>query len=140
MPRLSGGLTLVFQGGKPTIQKDTTIAGNVETIITVPTGKRWQLLSLMVTLVTDATVVNRFPSETQRDVADVAKSFIAASACTASDTWYRYWIQGLSTVAAEVNGFGKGILSAGEDLRISVSGGVVGDSYDYLVEYLEIDA
>ena len=35
---------------------------NTEWSETVPTGARWQLLALMVTLATDANVANRFPA------------------------------------------------------------------------------
>lgn len=128
-----------FPGGYKKIQKDTAVAGNTATTLTVPTGKLWLLLAIKIALTTDATVVDRYPLMTQQDVDDDVKVNIAASKVTASLTQNRYWIHALTLVSSTINAIGYGLLSGGEDLVLSITSGQAGDAYDYLVEYLEID-
>lgn len=130
-----------FPAGKKTIQKSAApVAGNVNTTVTVPTGKIWLITNVNIALTTDVTVANRYPNITTRDILDVAIFNNAGSVVTASLTETRYFIMYLTTTGALRNALGFCLLVAGEDLLIGIGGGVAGDSYDYLVEYLEIDA
>ena len=121
------------------IQKDTAVAGNVDTILTVPAGERWLLLNVAIKLTTDATVVNRYPALHVRDVADVEKFVSVASAIATSTTTSRFWSRELSTKATDLNALGFQLLDPTEDIALKIASGVVGDAYDYLVEYLKVE-
>ena len=127
------------EGGTKTIQKAADVAGNVVTTKTVPTGKRWLLLNLCFTLTTDATVVNRYCQVKTQDSADALKFENISDATAASSTEYKKFSRGLSTTGQAINGLGSPLLSAGEDVVLTISGGVAGDKYTYLLEYLESD-
>jgi len=128
-----------FPGGKKTIVKDTGVAGNVATTKTVPSGKRWLLTNLKFVLTTDITVQNRYCAIQTQDIANVVIFDNASSVITASLTSSRFFIFGFEATNAYRNSLGYNILEAGEDLVLSITGGQAGDSYNYLIEYLEID-
>jgi len=120
------------------IAKDTAVAGNVVTTITVPAGERWLLTNVTVLLTTDATVANRVCRVSTTDGTDVIfrneGSNIAASLTAA-----RYFTQMVSTTKDAINALGLQILDAGQELLLSIYAGVAGDAYDYVVEYLKVE-
>ena len=127
-----------FPGGKKCITKDTSIAGNVGTVKTVPTGKLWLLLNVMVELTTDGTVANRIPQIFARDDADVNKFKNYGATVTATSTEVCFFTRGAGNVGVAINELGFQLLAVGEDVLIAIDAGVAGDSYDYLIEYLEL--
>ena len=129
-----------WPAGKKTIQKATGIAGNVATPLTVPTGKRWLLLNLSVTLTTDVTVANRKISFQTRDGADAIKFSNYGSNITASTTDRRSFSREVSNTGDVINSLGLQLLTADEDWNIFIGSGQAGDTYDYLAEYLELPA
>jgi len=129
----------VFPGGKKKIQKATTVAGNVLTTITVPTGKIWLLLNVMIELTTDANAGNRYPYVITQDVANIKKYQVASNVITASTTATKYWSQMVSRTDQNMNALGLQLLEAAEDVVLAITNGLAGDAYDYLLEYLEID-
>ena len=134
------GTQLGIPLGEKVIQKGTGVAGNVQTIITVPAAERWKLLNASIVLTTDATVVNRYPNLTTRDVDDDRKFSANATVVTAGLTAIdRYWTLPLSRIDQAVNALGLQIMNVGEDVVLSITGGVAGDAYDYLVEYLRVN-
>lgn len=135
-----GELQFVFPGGKPTIQKDVNIAGNVATTKTVPTGKIWLLLNVKVFLTTDGTVATRIVSLTCQDIANSSKFYNYGGNHVASTLETYFFTQSVGATGALVNALGVQLLSAGEDVVITIINGVAGDDYDYLIEYLETDA
>jgi len=130
-----------FPGGRKTIQKPAApVAGNIASTITVPSGKIWLLLNVSVIIVTDATVADRQISISTRDSTDVVKFMNMALKSAASETVYRYFSREISTRDTFLNSLGLQLLEATEDIYLFLNNGVAGDTYDYLVEYLEIDA
>ena len=129
-----------FPGGKKTIQKATGIAGNVTTIITTPPDKKWLLLQARITLTTDATVADRYAAIVIRDCADAVKFQCTAAVTTASTEATQHFVREVTATGAIVNALGVQILEGGEDMYFIITNGVAGDSYDYFLEYLEIDA
>lgn len=128
-----------FPAGKKKILKATGTAGDTATVITVPTGKRWLLTNIRITLTTDATVVNRYCSVLTRDTDDDEIFACAANATPASTTATKYFVHGLNASVAAYNSLGYNLLDPTEDVVLDITAGVAGDSYDYLVECLEID-
>ena len=136
---MNENIAWTFKGGKRPIRKDT-VAGNVDTTVTVPAGKRWQLLGVTITVTTDVTVANRIMYVTIRDVVDAIKFLNNASISTASATdIMKYFMPCFFDTNNVFNALGEQTMDAGEDIFIEMTNGVAGDSYDYLLEYLEID-
>ena len=122
------------------ILKDTAIAGNVITTLTVPAGERWLLLNATFTLTTDATVANRLAQINTQDVANTQIFLNRASAVVASQTGInRYFNRAFDATDAVRNSLGHSIVDAGEDVVLQLIGGVVGDAYTYLLEYLKVE-
>jgi len=129
-----------FKGGAKKIQKATGTAGNVDTTITVPAGKRWQLLGITITMTTDATVANRIMYVYIRDPDNALKFESRASLCVASQTdIMKYFMPCFIETNIVYNALGEQTMDVGDDLLIEMKNGVAGDDYDYLLEYLEID-
>ena len=122
------------------IVKDTAVAGNVVTTLTVPAGERWLLLNGNIVLTTDATVANRIPRLKVQDVLNVTKITIPAQIQAASLGPSTYsWTQTVSVTDKTVNALGLQILDAGEDVVFYIFAGQAGDAYDYLLEYLKVE-
>ncbi|MBA7534787.1 hypothetical protein ES705_27036 [subsurface metagenome] len=128
-----------FPGGKKVIVKGAAIAGNVDTIKACPVGKRWKLLNIYINLTTDATVADRFPSVYKRDSAAATIFKSHSDVVTATLTRAKIWTTAVSAYNTDINGLGIQLLETNEDIRVTIDSGVVGDAYDYLIEYLEID-
>jgi hypothetical protein len=137
----------VFQAWRQN-QAIAVTAGNVQTNLTVPTGKRWKLLYGILTLTTDATVANRFIQVELRDSAgNILTRFpINSAAITDSQTGSIDYLP----VAGGANIGTRGnatiyilaescILDEGDKLNINIGGGVAGDSYSGYMVVLEED-
>lgn len=127
-------------------------AGNVNADLAVPAGKQWRILSSHITLVTDATVVNRTPYVEKRNGTDVTEPIGFGGSWGASNTVYFSMGE-----AVTLYGTGAGLghragasysayigiqnLYLGKDdlLRISIVNGVAGDSYQGFLSVLEVD-
>jgi hypothetical protein len=101
---------------------------------TVPTGARWRLLAMRATLVTDATVANRFPILNFDDGATIFASADAPAAQAASLTWN--WTTGgaVQRAAATVSTPAWAvptppILLPGYRIRTTTSALVAGDNW-----------
>ena len=137
---VSGVINWTFQGGKKIIQKGTGIAGTVVTTLTVPTGKKWVLLNARLVVTTDATVTNRIPRIRKDDVANDTIINILATTQTASlGPISYYWTQNVSATGVIVNALGLQFAEENEDVILYLANGQAGDSYDYYLEYLEVD-
>ena len=130
-----------FEGGTKVIVKSAApIAGNVATTKTCPAGKRWKLLNISVALTTDGTVVNRTVTIYKRDAAaSIVFMNIASVQAESLGPLYKYFTIGAGTVGGTINELGTNLLDPTDDVYIAIGAGVAGDSYDYVVEYLEID-
>jgi len=129
-----------FPGGKKTIQKAAAIVGNVTTTKTVPAGKLWLLLNISVILTADGNAANRYVKVETQDAANVNKFTNTSNVIVATEVKTKNFSQALGTVGGNINGLGLQLLEATEDVVIYITDGLVGDAYDYLLEYLEIDA
>jgi hypothetical protein len=114
---------------------------------TVPTGARWELISLRAQLTTSATVANRVPLLLLDDGANAWFAGSAVATQAASLVWRYTWFQGAAPIAAIV---GTDVplqvpinnrLAAGSRIRTSTTAIAAGDQWtapQYLVrEFLE---
>ena len=122
------------------ILKDTAVAGNVATTLTVPAGERWLILNAKIALTTDATVASRVPRIRKQDTADFSISSVPGLSQAASlGPTTSYFMREVSVISTYTNALGFQLLDAGEDFYIYIVNGQAGDSYDYAVEYLKVE-
>jgi len=144
------GLVQDFTDGAGAIRTITaTVPGaGAEVSETVPTGARWELLSLAARFVANATVANRFFSLTLDDGSANPwfRSGQIPTATTAGQTVFLDWSEGMNSLVTQ-QGFQNGLpvgnkLAAGYRIKTSTSGIQAGDQYDqiqYCVrEWLEV--
>lgn len=120
----------------------TDPAAGIEVTETVPAGARWRLVALKVTLVTDATVANRFPVLTIDDGTNVVLAVSVATAVTATQTatfsFADVGANAAPVITAGVVSFPKDFsLFGGYRIKTLTTGIVAGDNYGapvYLVE------
>lgn len=141
------GFTFTFPGGKIRQERITDGAGNAATNkITVPTGKRWLLMSVRIKLVNDATVANRFPYLKITDATDIlweSGTFTATASATYTINFSTDGGAVQRIAYTTVNGaqaFGLQILKAGDVLDFTVTTGQAGDVLNVWVRVLEMDA
>lgn len=119
----------------------TTPAAGAEISETVPTGARWELLSIYVLLTTSATVINRNPMLIVDDGANSYYRMQQNANETASQAWSNVWAAGVPVWAnagqpGQVAGLPIGLrMTAGQRFRSLTSGIQVGDQYSAL-QYL----
>jgi hypothetical protein len=120
----------------------TDPAAGVECSETVPAGARWRLISLVVALVTDATVANRIPVLTIDDGTTVIARGVVAAVQAASLT-VQHAFSGVGAAGAAASATNHGflpsplVLSAGYRIKTVTGGFQAGDNYgppNYLVE------
>jgi len=139
MTRVSGGLTPIYDGGKPLVDTIPATAGNAADTDTVGTKKKRHVISIAVTLVADATVVNRYVVVQITDGTNVLFENIS-DAITASATETKYFEAGLDTTGGVYNGLPpKNLLGAGYTVVVSITNGVVGDSFSGFTSYSEVN-
>jgi len=136
----------IFPGGKRVVKTIAATAGNVATNLSPGTGKRWLLLFGRVTLVNDSTVATRYLTFATTDGTNLTQRFPILNLGQAKDLTYFYSLhQHLSHIGGSGIenlhlGIGTHIILEGADqLRISVTSGVAGDSYSGSIVVLEID-
>jgi hypothetical protein len=119
----------------------TTPAAGAEISETVPTGARWELISIMAQLVTSATVANRISTLLLDDGANVFARSQSRNNATASSTTRPAWMAGVNGQAeldASTIAIGLPIglrLSSGFRIRTLTINIQVGDQYS-AVQYL----
>jgi hypothetical protein len=79
----------------------TAPAAGAEIAETVPTGARWEFLSLFTTFVTDANAANRFPTLTLDDGTNVYFRQGSGVVQTATVTIRRNWMQAVNLTTAD---------------------------------------
>lgn len=136
----------VFPGGQKKNLVVSATAGNVITNLVPGVGYRWRVLRGLITLTCDATVANRYIRLQDTDGVNIVEYLGGSTVLTA-------------TVVGAIN-FGKSQLGAGVDtrgytllgyltigdliidnldeLRISITAGVAGDSYSAEIVVLEM--
>lgn len=108
---------------------------------TVPTGARWELLALTMTLTTSATVANRLPTVTIDDGALVYFRQSAMIVLAQSLNLAFQWAEGTPSFTLATNGLPaaplpvNNRLGAGHRIRTSTAAIAVGDQYS-LIQYL----
>lgn len=150
---LAGSVTTVQSLGWPGSPIANTLAGegalrfitgtdpaaNTDIIETVPTGARWELLSIVAQLTTDATVGNRGARLLIDDGIDTGNPYFYSGQITttaASLTTIYTWAQGMPLVVAPNGGNIAGLeqpcyLLAGHRIRIQRTGTIgVGDNWN----------
>jgi archaellum component FlaF (FlaF/FlaG flagellin family) len=123
-------------------------AGNAGLIITVPAGKYWRLIGMVHRLVTDANAADRILVVDIRDSSDATIETVSHVAVAASTTVMRvtHFGEDVAGDAAD-KALGTGVdfpvvgpyLQPAEDIEISVTDGVAGDSYDVYLLYISYD-
>jgi len=141
-------MTFTFQGGKRRHLIDITgIAGNVVTNLSPGAGKRWLVLQGSVDLVCNVTAGNRYLHLTVWDAAgnNITCFPRNTTAITAGQSAYfdfRDRVSGLGVSSAPGDchiGIGTVILEGDDILRITINGGLAGDSYVYKITIFEVD-
>jgi len=126
--------------GVPVARKDVIVqadmAGNADYTLAVPAGQRYKLLSVMVTLDTDANAGNRFVTLRALNGAQVKMENVGAVIIVNEllSRWFSEAFAGLTGVV--YNGFTGAILDPGESLVVDVVGGLAGDRYTVVAEVL----
>ena len=135
-----------FQGGRHFTITIGNTAGNATTNLTPTMGKRWILMRGSITLVCDATVVNRNIVVQLTDGTSITTALPLGpnTAATLTSNYYlneiNFNLNGI--VASALNALVgiNGILLEGADqFRILINAGVAGDSYSGYIDVLEID-
>jgi hypothetical protein len=114
----------------------TDPAAGAEALVTVPAGVQWELYSVGITLVTSATVANRFPHLVIDDGTNIVANLVPAAAQAASATVaYQFTMAGVDYAAVRdgvmlVGQLPTGMrLAAGWRIRTLTSALDVGDNY-----------
>jgi hypothetical protein len=137
-------LALTFPGGKRATQTIAATAGNVTINLSPGTGKRWLVLRGRIGLTTDATVANRYLVIHTTDGTNLTESLASTAAVVASQTEYISLGEALVTKSGALGGDNYYIgmmpvlLEGADQLRITVTAGVVGDSYSGYFVVLEL--
>lgn len=138
----------VFEVGNPGIQDFEDVAGNVTTVLTVPSGKFWRLIGVSWELVADSNAANRILLIQPRNAADAAitDSLITAATVVADATFRGTALFGAVNVgdaedkASTLDGFTKGVLLIPTDeIAVTITNGLAGDDLDFYLFYLEYD-
>ena len=112
---------------------ENPVAGAEYADITVPTGKRWKVVGVLVNLVTDATVSNRTPQMYFKDATHTQAMVQASnpSVIAASTNGWRSWVTG--SLQTTPTGYGNHIapieLPAGAYISFTTANLQVGDNY-----------
>lgn len=120
------GATRIILGTNP--------AAGAEVLETVPTGARWRVIGVLLTLVCDATVATRVCILILDDATTVGAATISPAAPTASQTGTFIFQEGTGFIALGTT-FGVGalprelVLRAGDRIVTSTSGIAAGDNY-----------
>jgi hypothetical protein len=108
-------------------------AAGAEISYTLPAGFRYQILSVQATLVTDATVANRFPALTINDGANDVAAYMAGTAQTATQTVAYQFAPGLNSYQASLRTHAPiaadMILKGGNIIKTVTTGIVAGDNW-----------
>ena len=136
-----------FQGGRHLTITIGATAGNVVTNLTPALGKRWLILGGIVTIVCDATAVNRIIILTATDGTNITRPLSQTANILATTTKKsgfgeaNYYSTGCNPATVDwYCGLGTPILLEGADqFRITINAGVAGDSYSGFIDILEVD-
>lgn len=141
-------LALTFPGGKLRTITIPATAGNVVTNLTPGTRKRWIVLYGITKLDTDGTAADRYTRLEITDGTNVLHNLMLQNAVIANQLGYIFLgpgeIAGSATLGAALGNVNtyfsvKAFIIEGTDtLRITVGGGVVGDSYSGYIRVLEL--
>ncbi len=134
-------LVFTFPGGQIHEEKDSAVDGNINTDLTVPSGKNWIFQSLFVSLVADGVANRRILCRTFNSSGELLDAGIQNSAnITDGQTRSLSLVNNTSPVddqgieqAGDYRGqfsFG-GSLKAGDIVRIRIVSGLAGDKYEY---------
>jgi len=131
------------------VERGTDPAAGVEVSEQVPGGRWWQLLSMRVSLVTDANVANRLVGLTFDDGTTTYLEMIHTTAQAASVTRSHSWGPGLGFQVGSASGYFSPlptpplILGPGHRIRTVTVGLQAGDNYAapalYVVDYPSLD-
>lgn len=130
--------------------KGANLAGNAATVTeTVPTGKYWRLIAIVGNVTTDATVADRNIQAVVRTDVPATLDTLAGPAVAASQTAVTHMIAGddeavgdtaddklLATIEYPEDGM---LLPPDYDIQFSLVNGVAGDTWDYVLAYLQFD-
>ena len=134
--------------GEPGIQDFEDVAGDVTTVLTVPSGKFWRLIGISLEVVTDSNAATRTVLIQPRNAADVAiANSLITMATQIKDLTVRSTVLfGAQNVgdaedkASTLDGHTKGILLIPTDeIAISITNGLAGDDIDFYLFYVEYD-
>lgn len=143
--------TFSFQGGRRIRNVINATAGNVVTNLTPTAGKRWFVLFGNLTLVTNGTAGNRIVTLQATDgtviTLDIGQNATAIIANLTRIVSFAYWgsrdashaMVTLEGVNAMITIPTNLILDGVDELRITIQGGLAGDSYFGYVVVLEMD-
>ncbi len=136
----------VQEVGEPGVNSSTGVAGNATTVVTVGTGKYWRLIGAAHVVVADANAANRIVTYTTRIADDTAIEAIVHTAVTANNTGIANTVWGAENVgstedaASTLDGWITGVLLIPTDeIAISVTNGVAGDTLEFHLFYIEYD-
>lgn len=148
-PFLRNGIQIVVNVPNKRVLKVDTVAGNVETEIKSVSGKKLMFIGGRIYLDTDATAATRYIRVTKENGSDVIYDMGQANNLTANQLGALNFVPesaaesgARATSPLNVNsaiGLNFPIPIQGEDiLKISITNGVAGDSYKYVLEFEEV--
>lgn len=139
---------MIWWEGSLKLNTIAATAGNIATRLASNPYNKLMILSSNITLVCDATVANRYIQWNITDTSHTQTGNVGQTAAiTASQT--------KSAGIVNTNGYSSGatsnldwniyvpigiFLGAGEELAITIAGGVAGDSYTGYIRYIEMPA
>jgi len=141
-----GEFAFTFPGGELKTITISATAGNATANKTPGANKRWVLLYARITLVCDATVVDRYINAQLTDGTNILAILMGiTTAVTASQTKSVSYQRGIAvgkgdagTDHAHIN-MGDVILEGADQFRINITSGVAGDSFSGFLRVLEIN-
>lgn len=137
-------VAFIYPGGKRLQHTIPATAGNVIYNASPGTGKRWVVLRGIITLVTDATVVDRRVNLSITDGTNVIERLGFTTAAITASLTYTHCIGEVIAVSGwtlannAYIGIQGLILEGPDQLRITVQNGVAGDSYSGYLVVLEL--
>lgn len=139
-------LAWIFQGGRRVTKIISSTAGNVNTLLSPGTGKRWLVLRGKITINTDATVANRYIHLRTTDGTNETEMIGRGNAVAASASQNLNFGEARNIQNATYGSGGdqyiglQPVLLEGDDeLKITVVSGQAGDNYSGYVVVLEVD-
>ena len=139
---MSENIAWIFAGGKRVTKTIAATAGDVAATLSPTAGKRWKVLHGILTLVCDATVVDRYIRGQLTDGTNITCDLFSSAAVTASQTKLAGILAGKASASALHVYFERSrdmILEGADELKFYITSGVAGDSYSGHVVILEIE-